>query len=898
MFALLVLSPARYYYKWNDEDDHDVNRLSVGLTGLNRLSDGLNQGNQGLNQGLSQGLSQGLIGGLNGAGSRDLAVDSDKRGLIDLNHDFVNSLKFDINGVCSHKVPQIHDLTDFCDFSGVDCNTITAKFSNLDDFCAFYRNFDSNSVKKLNNSLASSSDFHLLSQLWKALKGTIFFDESISFKKIWINLLESNRKPTNNLFESNDKYSNLHELKRTDNSPPDMAFNFPKILWIYALSTYAFSIIVYYYVYIYTMKVLKTRQKYLALQNSITDRTIRIDHIPHKIIKDNDPNIIKRYLESLGIGKVDDVKLVYDWTPLRKLFIERKSIIQKLEIVYATNLKLDIEIYNQYKTPQVNPKTLDLKPEIQLKINNLALKLRKVDDNINDWKSKFNSSSVIDYKLYPQFRPVPSAFVTMDSVASAQMAAQTVLDPRAYKLIVSLAPSPKDIIWENFKLSYLRKKIYSYLITTVIILSYGFIIFLVTPLTTLLDLKTLTKLWPSLGKFVAKSALLTTFVTGILPPLLFSLLNMTLPYFYQYLSTHQGYKSNSDVELSTLSKNFFYIFFNLFLVFIITGTIWDYLSYISDTTKIAYQLAKSLKKLSLFYVNLILLQGLAMFPVKLLQLSDFLILNIFGKLLVWKSLFLRTPREYRSYYFTPLVFDFGIQLPQHLLIFIIILIYSVVNTKIVLSGAVYFSLGLLVYKYQLVYNFVHPPHSTGKVWIMIFRRITLALIIFQLFMCGTLALEKAFFLSAMCSPLILFTFLFSWNFDKYYLPLSNFIALKAILNPKGYEEEFAESAENSETDDTESSPVDESSFLLNSNTTNHRRRPSTVDEEREQYTDYTYPELTDPLYGPWIGFEGDYISMVQYNRVSPDLEDGDVSVISSSENEIVLRKRLRVSEWE
>ena len=138
------------------------------------------------------------------------------------------------------------------------------------------------------------------------------------------------------------------------------------------------------------------------------------------------------------------------------------------------------------------------------------------------------------------------------------------------------------------------------------------------------------------------------------------------------------------------------------------------MSYISDTTKIAVQLATSLRRMALFYVDLILLQGLTMFPVKLLQVSDFFLLNVLGKLFYFKRLILKTPRDYRSYYFTPQIFDFGINLPQHILIFMIILIYSVVSTKIVTCGLIYFILGLFVYKYQLVYNFVHPPHSTGK----------------------------------------------------------------------------------------------------------------------------------------------------------------------------------------
>jgi hypothetical protein len=196
---------------------------------------------------------------------------------------------------------------------------------------------------------------------------------------------------------------------------------------------------------------------------------------------------------------------------------------------------------------------------------------------------------------------------------------------------------------------------------------------------------------------------------------------------------------------------------------------------------------------------------------------------------------------------------------------------------------------------------------------MIFRRIVLALIIFQIFMIGTLALENAYFLSAICSPLLFITAAVSWNFEKYYLPLSSFIALRAILNPYDFDREFdddpannTDSEANSHDDDESiddgtASPIEESTFLLEPEspyTRRRNRRQSTIDEERERYTDYTYPYLTDPLTGPWVGFEGDYISMVQYNNNENDLEDGDVTIVSSMETETIVKKKIWVSEWE
>ena len=707
------------------------------------------------------------------------------------------------------------------------------------------------------------------------------------------------------------KNTHLTAVLKSPKKNPDLSDDFPNYLWVYSIFVYVFSITVYIVLYDTSRVVLRPRQKYLAAQDSITDRTIRLEGIPKKLLDPHGgPERLRRFIENLGIGTVTDIKMIYDWSPFQQLFEKRNVVLHKLEELYAHHYGLVIDIYRPDVTPKVLPKLpidsvlpLPLEGEARGKILKLAAELTSLNSQIREMQFLFDSETCtfrpgISSKTFLQ---TTSAFITMDSVASAQMAAQAVLDPRQYKLMVTLAPAPKDINWSYFALSYYRKLLRSYVVTFVIVLSYVFIFFLVTPITALLNVKTITKFWPALGDLISKSDWATTFVTGILPPLLVSLLNVLLPYFYKYLSTHQGFASNSDIELSTLLKNFFFVFFNLFLIFNVTGTFWDYLSYMKDTTKLAYQLAEKFKEVSLFYVDLILLQGLAMFPVRLLQLGDVVVSNVLGRIFLLRGIILKTSRDYRFYYYTPPIFDFGIQLPQHIFAFIIILTYSVVSTKIVVSGLVYFTLGYFVYKYQLVYNFVHPPHSTGKVWPMIFRRIVLGLILFQLFMCGTLALEGAVLLAVLCAPLIIVTLILSWNFERFYRPLSNFIALGAIQNPYDFDRMFGDDTSESTGLSKqsvgllqESVPEGETTQLLPRQL---RRRKSTVDEDREQFTDYTAPYLLDPLHGPWVGFEGEYISMVEYSGAE-DLENGDTSVISTREEEMVVRRKLRLSEWE
>lgn len=87
--------------------------------------------------------------------------------------------------------------------------------------------------------------------------------------------------------------------------------------------------------------------------------------------------------------------------------------------------------------------------------------------------------------------------------------------------------------------------------------------------------------------------------------------------------------SQGDVELSTISKNFFFVFFNFFVVFTVLGTASNFYKFfqdfgdaLKDTRRIAYTLAISLQRLLTFYVNFIILQGLGLFPFRLLEFGS------------------------------------------------------------------------------------------------------------------------------------------------------------------------------------------------------------------------------------------------------------------------------------
>lgn len=84
--------------------------------------------------------------------------------------------------------------------------------------------------------------------------------------------------------------------------------------------------------------------------------------------------------------------------------------------------------------------------------------------------------------------------------------------------------------------------------------------------------------------------------------------------------------SQGDVELSVISKNFFFTFFNFFILFTVLGTASGYLDMIervgkkfNSVTNIANALAQFLKQLVNFYTNFIILQGFGLFPLRLME---------------------------------------------------------------------------------------------------------------------------------------------------------------------------------------------------------------------------------------------------------------------------------------
>ncbi len=571
-------------------------------------------------------------------------------------------------------------------------------------------------------------------------------------------------------------------------------------LWAYLAFTYFFTFLALYFMATETRRIIRIRQDYLGSQSTITDRTIKLSGVPQELRSETD---IQEFLEKLEIGKVENVTICRNWRELDNLMEDRAYLLRKLEEAWTVHIgrnksktarpeeqpHIGVEDENENEGAEnreddnlMGPSHVTAyekpRPTTRIWYGFLGLQSRKIDA-IDYYEEKLRKmDEKIGAARKKEYKPTPVAFVTMDSIPACQMAVQALLDPSPMQLLAKLAPAPTDIVWQNTYLSRPSRMFRSWTITIFIIVLTIFWLIPVVALAGLIDLCSIRQVWPQLASLLEKHDILKALVQTGLPTLVVSLLNIAVPFLYDYLANLQGMVSQGDVELSVISKNFFFTFFNVFLVFTAFGTaskFWPMLQdSLKDTTKLAYQLAGSVQVLAVFYTNFILLQGVGLLPFRLLE---------FGSVALYPIMLMgsKTPRDFAELVQPP-IFKYGFYLPSAILVYVLCIVYSVLPAgyMVLFFGLIYFVFGYYTYKYQLLYAMDHPQHATGRAWPMICYRILLGLGVFQLVMAGIIALKTAFTAAALVVPLIPFTIWYSYYFGRTYEPLMKFIALRSI----------------------------------------------------------------------------------------------------------------------
>jgi len=624
-------------------------------------------------------------------------------------------------------------------------------------------------------------------------------------------------------------------------------------LWMYIVFAYTFSILLMFTIVSNTREVIEVRQEYLGTRTTITDRTFRLSGIPPELQSEDK---IKSFMAELDIGRVESVSLCRNWSELDAAIRRRDGILRKLEAALAIyhqntaksgnvaslpttyrdqengNLiddqtsrfrdnedEEDNQILGNQRQPHHHHPRLATgnpdRPVEKIRFGKFWLQSKSIDAIDYHEERLRRADSRIEELREKEFPTTPMAFVTMDSVAACQMATQAVLDSSPLQFVASPSPAPADVVWENTYLPRRQRMWQAWSITAAIVVMTVFWSVLLVPVAAALNPTTIRKVIPPFGTWLESHTFASYLVETQLPTVFGSLLNVAVPYLYEWLANCQGMTGRSDIELSAISKNFFFTFFNFFVVLTVLGTAsnaWSLVSSIEDglrnTTTILHTLAKSLAGLISFYTNYLILQAFGLLPFKLLQVGSL-------SLYPFYRIGAKTPRDHAELVRPP-IFSYGMYLPQTLLIFDICLVYSVLphSWQILLCGLAYFLIGGVVYKYQLLYAMDQRQHTTGRSWIMMCDRVLVGLVVFQLTVGGQLILKKIDARGALLLPLVIGTIWFAYAYNNTYRPLMKFIALKSVRraehdNQEYIPEDLARWRESSETRSGVHTPAEE-----------------------------------------------------------------------------------------
>ncbi|KAF1807073.1 hypothetical protein FB192DRAFT_1353694 [Mucor lusitanicus] len=568
-------------------------------------------------------------------------------------------------------------------------------------------------------------------------------------------------------------------------------------LWVYLFFTYLFVFATFYFTFLNYRDYVRIRREFLLRKaKTLSARTLLITGIPPYLRSDRK---LADYFEKLGIGVVESVHTIRHVGRLLEFIKERTQHLRQLETAYTNYLGNPCqdpnydpdEILNEEESREAtlhetcSSAGADGLPTHQKQRQRPTIRQGiccgpKVDA-IDYYTEKFDEIDelVVKARKVGKFLPTSVGFVTFEETISAYVASQVLIDSTPFRLRAQLAPEPRDVLWENIAMHGRERVIRKALIMFILL----FLVFSWTIpcnyLSALTSTKSLKAYFPWLLKLAEKNKILKQIVAGFIPTLGVVIFFSVLPIVFNSLSVIEGFTTRSESEESCFAKQFFFLFSNVLLFITVASTLFKSQKDIfEDPTKIANIFASKLPEVAPFYINYTVLQGIMLCPIQLLQIGPILVQQFY------RTFLCKTPRDYAEV-FAPRMYNFGWGYPVPVFMFVVILVYSTISPLILVFGVIYFAMSYLVCKYQLLYVYFHSYEVAGRMWPLVFSRIIIGLLIFELTSAGLFTLNKSYPLAALCIPLIFLTVAYKFMMDKAYQRSTQFLPLQLLSEKLG-----------------------------------------------------------------------------------------------------------------
>lgn len=377
-------------------------------------------------------------------------------------------------------------------------------------------------------------------------------------------------------------------------------------------------------------------------------------------------------------------------------------------------------------------------------------KLEDVEENVKLEQSTF----------YQNEKELPAAFVSFKSRYGAAMSYQVLQASNPLSWVTEAAPEPNDVYWPFVSAPYLQLWISKFL---VIVAAFFLTILFLLPVTFVQGLTQLTEL-EALLPFLKKVLTLTIvsdIITGYLPSLILQMFLYIVPPIMMLFSAMQGYFSNSRKMISACSKVLYFTIWNVFFATVLSGSVISQIeTFLSDPKDIPRQLAVVVPGQATFFITYVLTSGWTGLSLEITRLFP-LIGNFFTR-----------------HFCNPIgdadcapLFPYHRDIPKVLLFGLLGFTYSLLAPLIMPFLLVYFFVGYIFYRNQLLKVYSPRFESAGQFWPIVHDCTIFSLILMQILAIGIFGVKKVPFASGWIIPMPIITLLFNDYCRKRFLPI-------------------------------------------------------------------------------------------------------------------------------
>ncbi|KAL0955852.1 hypothetical protein HGRIS_002054 [Hohenbuehelia grisea] len=335
------------------------------------------------------------------------------------------------------------------------------------------------------------------------------------------------------------------------------------ILYVHVAASYVITFIILGFVWVHWREMVRLRHSWFRSPEYIQSfyaRTLAVLRVPKKMQSDE------------GIRAIfESVRVPY---PTTSVHIGRKvgKLPELVEYHNTTVRQLEEVLVRYLKGGRIGKK----RPTITVggicgmggvkkdAIDFYTAKLKRTEAAIEEYRAQIDTRKAENY-----------GFASMAAVPYAHIVANQLHDKHPKGTSITLAPNPKDIIWENMNKSdseITRKKTLGF-VFLVAVCFFNTVPLLI--ISTLANINTLATYVPFVAKVRDQSGSFFDILSGILPPAVSAAFGFFLPIIMRWLMQYMGALTHSKLDRAVIARYFAFLVISQLVIFTLIGVIFN-----------------------------------------------------------------------------------------------------------------------------------------------------------------------------------------------------------------------------------------------------------------------------------------------------------------------------------